>query len=145
MFQNLKAQAVFEDTIQPSVPTITSADPASGYTNGTMRFFFSGASSDPTFKEYECSIDSESDWQGCSSGESFTASEGSHTLYVRSIDWSGNLPGTPPAANGPWTRPARIQPWTQQSGLSQAQPWKALMPSSSSHQTSRRKRPSSAT
>jgi hypothetical protein len=99
-FNNLQTRAVFEDTTDPPIPSITGMSPQSGYTSGAITFFFS-TSSDPTLKGFQCSIDSQSSWQSCSSGQSFTASEGNHTLYVRSIDWSGNT--SIPTASQMWT------------------------------------------
>lgn len=87
---NMQTRAVFADLTAPSTPSITSTSPQSGYTNGAITFSFSSPSSDPTFKGFQCSVDSQSAWQSCNSGQSFSASEGSHTLYLRSVDWSGN-------------------------------------------------------
>jgi len=101
IFENLKAQAVFADTTPPTSPSITGTSPQSGYTTGAITFFFSSTDSGPTLKGYQCSIDSQIAWQQCSSGQSFSASEGTHTLYVRSIDWSGNISSS--SANRQWT------------------------------------------
>ena len=86
---NMQTRAVFADLTAPSTPSILSSTPESGYTNGAITFLYSTTSSDPTFRGFQCSVDSQIAWQSCS-GQPITASEGNHTFYVRSVDWSGN-------------------------------------------------------
>jgi Bacterial Ig-like domain len=88
-YSNLQTRAVFADTTNPAMASLTGG--SSTPVNGPVTFNFS-ATSDPTFKHFECRVVGVHDWETCSSGKSENpASSGTYTFDVRAVDWSGNV------------------------------------------------------
>lgn len=118
IFENLKAQAVFQDTTVPSAPSITGPSLFTNQQTATFQFF---SFSDPTFKQYECRVTPtvQTTYQPCSSGVSFSpATDGMYTLEVRARDYSNNVSST---NNYTWTLD-RVKPdTTLSSGVGPAQ------------------------
>ena len=86
-YDNLQTRAVFVDDTSPTMASLTGP---SGTIGGAATFNFS-ASSDPTFRYFECRVAGVHDWQTCTSPktEDPTAS-GTYTFDVRAVDWSNN-------------------------------------------------------
>jgi hypothetical protein len=89
------------DTDEPDT-SIDSTDPATSPTSTTsMDFTFSGSEPvSPTnensgVKSYECQLDSEG-YSACTSPWNYSSlADGSHTIYVRAIDYVGNVDSSP--------------------------------------------------
>lgn len=89
---NLQTRVVFADEQNPSIASLTGG--SSTPVNGPVTFNFS-ATSDPTFKHFECRVLGVHDWQTCSTGKSENPStSGTYTFDVRAVDWSGNISST---------------------------------------------------
>ncbi len=89
-FENLQTRAVFVDTQAPSQPSISSNTPQ--VTNQPASFSFS-TFADPTFKGFECKVTPtvQPSFQPCSSPSTFSPTvDGTYTVEVQAVDWSGN-------------------------------------------------------
>ena len=83
---NLQVRARFVDDTPPSMSSLTGPNQI---VNGAATFTFS-ASSDPTFRLFECRVGGVHEWQTCSSGRQENPPTGTYTFQVRAVDWSGN-------------------------------------------------------
>jgi hypothetical protein len=87
---NLQTRAVFEDTTNPAMSSLSGPTTA---VNGATAFTFS-AVADPTFTGFECRVATVHDWTSCSSGRTENPpASGSYTFEVRAVDTSGNRSG----------------------------------------------------
>ena len=92
IFQNLKAQAVFEDASAPSAPSISGpTTPVKDFANFSFGFI-----SDPTVQQIQCRVQNKTTFVNCTSGfgvdvRSTNYPDGNYTLEAQTRDYSGNV------------------------------------------------------